>query len=478
MAEERSKAKREGGAEARQVAYKYRIYPKPEQEREMMATVGCCRWVYNHFLRERTEAYNRTRPTLRRHKLAEGADPSDERPEWARDEDGEYVWEEYENGSYDPEAKRMTMFDTSKALTRLKKETVDEDGRRWLNDADSVALVYALRNLEAAYRNFFKRVKKGEKPGYPRYKRKGEGRDSYRTNMKAEWIDGGGEGRAASIRLPKVGRLRAVVHRPPEGEPYAATVSRDAAGRWFCCVSCKCAPAEPLPERRDMVGVTTGISEWLVTSDGEVVENPRRRDRSARRLARAQRKLSRKQGAREGERKSANYLKQQRRVAKLNAKVADQRADDTHKLTHSLVAEHGAIASREMRVRDMQQGNKKKGKVGRETNRKLGDANLSEINRQLAYKSEWAGRGFVLVPHDYPTAQTCSACGHKETVLAGDLRPRWTCPACGTRHHRKANGAVNVLDAANDILAGTQASGVSKARAKWEGPEAKRNADA
>ena len=219
-----------------------------------------------------------------------------------------------------------------------------------------------------------------------------------------------------------------------------------------------------------MVGVATGISEWVVTSDGEVVENPRRREKAARRLARAQRKLARKQGAREGERKSANYMKQKRKVAKLQAKVADQRADDTHKLTHALVSEHGAIASREMRVKDMQQRNKKeRGKVGREMNGRLSDANLFEINRQLAYKSAWAGRGFVLVPHDYPTAQTCSACGHKETVLAGDLRPRWTCPECGARHHRKANGAANVLDAANDILAGTESSGVSKARRKKGG---------
>ena len=460
----------EEAGEARSLAYKYRIYPKPEQEAEMAVTIGCCRYVFNHFLHERRAAYERTCPTLRRRKLAEGADPNSKRPEWARDGEGRPIWEEYENEGYDPEAKAMSFADTSRGLTALKKQTVDEEGRQWLYDADAVALVYALRNLDAAYQNFFRRVKKGEKPGFPRYKRKGECRDSYRTNMRPEWIKRGEEGASDYVKLPKVGWVRAVVHRPPEGTPYAATVSRDAAGRWFCCVSCKGAPGARLPERRDMVGVATGISEWVVTSDGEVVENPRRREKAARRLARAQRKLARKQGAREGERKSANYMKQKRKVAKLQAKVADQRADDTHKLTHALVSEHGAIASREMRVKDMQQRNKKeRGKVGREMNGRLSDANLFEINRQLAYKSAWAGRGFVLVPHDYPTAQTCSACGHKETVLAGDLRPRWTCPECGARHHRKANGAANVLDAANDILAGTESSGVSKARRKKGG---------
>lgn len=455
MAEERK---------GRLCAYRYRIYPKPEQEREMNATIGCCRYVYNHFLRARKDAYERTRPTLRRHKLAEGADPADPRAEWARDEEGEPIWDEVPNPSYDPDARPMTFADTSKALTQLKKDVVDGEGRAWLNDADSVALVYALRHLDAAYRNFFRRVKKGEKPGFPRFKSKDDSSAAYRTSMRPEWVDGGGDGTAASIRLPKVGRVRARFHRPPEGTPYAATVSRDAAGRWFCSLSCKGAPDARLAARGDMVGVATGISEWLVTSDGEVFDNPRRAEKAKKRLARAQRKLHRRQGAREGEAKSAKYEKQMARVARLSARVADQRADDTHKLTHALVAEHGTIASREMRVKDMQQGKSLKGKARRDVNRKLGDANLYEINRQLAYKSAWAGREFVLVPGDYPTAQTCSACGHKETALAGDLRPVWTCPECGARHHRKANGAQNVLDAANDILAGTEESGVSKAR--------------
>lgn len=86
----------------------------------------------------------------------------------------------------------------------------------------------------------------------------------------------------------------------------------------------------------------------------------------------------------------------------------------------------------------------------------IADANFAEINRQLAYKGEWAGRTVVVVPSDFPTAQVCSKCGHKETVLAKDLRATWTCPECGCRRDRKANGAANVLAAGRDILAGEE----------------------
>lgn len=110
----------EEAGEARSLAYKYRIYPKPEQEAEMAVTIGCCRYVFNHFLHERRAAYERTCPTLRRRKLAEGADPNSKRPEWARDGEGRPIWDEYENEGYDPEAKAMSFADTSRGLTALR----------------------------------------------------------------------------------------------------------------------------------------------------------------------------------------------------------------------------------------------------------------------------------------------------------------------------------------------------------------------
>lgn len=447
----------DGGVRLFQMAFKYRLYPTDEQARYFWQTIGSCRWVYNHFLQLRIEAYERTQKTLRRPVLGEDGKP-------VHDAKDRVVFHEVVNESYDPKAKPLSFYDTSRMLTRLKKEVVDESGHAWLCDADATALVYALRNLDRAYQNFFRSVKKGDKQaGFPKFKHRSS-RGSFKTAFKnAAHVRGGRKDGA--VKLPKVGEVRATVHRPLLGTPISATVSVDSAGRWFCSVQCKDVridAADPLP---DMVGVTTGIAQWAVTSDGKVYENPRRYDKIAKRLARAQRMLSRKVGAKKGEKPSKNYIKQQKKVARLNARLADQRSHDTHALTRDLVDSHGAIAIREMRVKDMQaRGAGLKGKARKDLNRRLADANLAEVQRQLAYKCEWAGRELVVVPADYPTAQVCSACGHKNTVLACDMRAVWTCPACGRTHQRKLNGAENVLAAARDIMAGAPLHGVSKAR--------------
>lgn len=141
----------------------------------------------------------------------------------------------------------------------------------------------------------------------------------------------------------------------------------------------------------------------------------------------------------------------------------------THNTTRELVNGYGTIAARQMGSKDMQQHGSAATKdlprkVKKMLNRKMLDGNFAEFNRQLAYKSAWANRSFVEVPGDTPTAQVCSRCGHEELVLARDLRPAWTCPECGAKHDRKANGAQNVLEAGKDILAKQEQSFVTKAK--------------
>lgn len=145
----------------------------------------------------------------------------------------------------------------------------------------------------------------------------------------------------------------------------------------------------------------------------------------------------------------------------------------THNATRELINGYGTIAARQMGSKEMQQhdGAATKDlprKVKKMLNRKMIDGNFAEFNRQLAYKSAWANRTFVEVPGDTPTAQVCSRCGHEELVLARDLRPAWTCPECGAKHDRKANGAQNVLEAGKDILAKQEQSFVTKAKRSRE----------
>lgn len=148
------------------LSYKFRIYPTPSQCEAIKANIDASRFVYNHYLRARMDAYERTQQEVRRPKPA-----CDEQGNVQCDQDGKEIWERTEGGkvvfhtipnpTYDPAAKVMSMFDTSKDLTRLKKELVDEDGKPWLKEADATALIYALRNLDTAYQNFFRGIKKG-----------------------------------------------------------------------------------------------------------------------------------------------------------------------------------------------------------------------------------------------------------------------------------------------------------------------------
>lgn len=423
------------GESGRRLSYKFRLYPNDEQRRFFAVNFGCCRYVYNHFLEARIAAYEKTREKV-------SVPVLDEDGRHVVGEDGRWVFEEHENPDYDPAAKPMTYYDTTKALTSLKKSTVGEDGRRWLYDADATALCYALRHLDAAYKNFFRRVKAGQKPGFPKFKSRGAGTQSYTTaSCKVE---------EDCVTLPKIGRVKAKVHRPVEGEIVSATVSLNPAGQYHVAVNVKEAPDLAFPPPTcGAVGITMGIERWIVTSDGEVIDLPDSIARLQKRLAREQRRLSRKQGARKGERASSNYLKQRRRVARLQNRIANIRSNATHEATRRLVDAHSAVCTRDMASQSMMKGEKAR---DWKLNRAIANANFAEVNRQLAYKAAWAGRDFALVAKECPTAQTCASCGHKEPTVADDLRQEWACPECGAVHDRKYNGAKNVLDAGLELL--------------------------
>lgn len=209
------------------LSYKFRIYPTPSQCEAIKANIDASRFVYNHYLRARMDAYERT-------------------------EGGKVVFHTVANPTYDPAAKAMSMFDTSKDLTRLKKELVDEDGKPWLKEADATALIYALRNLDTAYQNFFCGIKKGQDVGFPKFKSRKNPVQTYKSgNVKlagCDFDDGTAEAAVAEIPspipadwdlagirwngivLPKIGKVRARIHRIPEGKFVSCTVERKASG--------------------------------------------------------------------------------------------------------------------------------------------------------------------------------------------------------------------------------------------------------
>ena len=386
--------------EGRRLSYKFRLYPTEEQERFFKRNFGCCRYVYNHFLKERIDAYAKTRETVMRPKIV-----PESNGEQMRDEDGKVVYEETPNPDYDPTAKPMKYADTSKALTQLKKTTLDKKGEAWLKKADSTALQYALRNLDAAYENYFRRLKTGGKPGFPRFK-SAHSTQSYKT-AKCTVEDG-------AIVLLKAGRVKARIHREIEGKIVSATVSKKPSGKYYATINVKEAPACETPSPRfNAIGVVYGLSPWAVTSDGAVYDFPERVAKLEKKLAREKRKLSRRIGGRKGEAKSANYEKQRLRVARLEEHIANIRRNAIHEFSRELVDNYGTIVSQDMEVESLVEGNAEKlsESARKALNAKILSCNFAEANRQLAYKAEWAGRTFVEVPARRSLDKMRAECG-------------------------------------------------------------------
>lgn len=365
-----------------QLRYSFRLYPSAGQRMALTKALGCARVVFNDALRVREEARAAGLPFV-------------------------------------------TSGELSKQLTTSKRTPE----RAWLGEVSFVILQQSLRDLDAAYKNFFDGLKgKRPKMGPPRYKSRKDNRQSIRFTANASWrITAGGK-----LRLPKVGDVPVRWSRALPSTPSTVTVIKDAAGRYFASFVVETEPTKVLPEVDAEVGIDLGLGHFAVLSDGTKVDSPRFLRRAEKRLKKAQRELSRKQNG------SANRGKARAKVARAHARVADARREFHHQLSTKLIHENQAVAVEDLSV---------KGLARTRLAKSVHEAGWSAFVNMLEYKAARHGRTFIRIGRFEPTSQVCSVCGVKDGPKPLNVR-EWTCGACGAVLDRDINAAVNVAKAA------------------------------
>ena len=363
-------------------AYKYKLIPNQEQMETLSKYFGSVRFVYNWGLNKKIESHKEC-------------------------------------------GKSIGCFQLTKELTLLKKQK----GFEWLKECPKDTLDLSLRNLDAAFSNFFKKNAK-----YPKFKSKKYSRDSvkFRKTVHFDFIDW-------TVELPKIGKIDLCKNRTfnqATNKIVNCTVSKDSCGTYWCAVvidDLQEMPSKAEIRKDNSVGIDLGIKDYAILSDGRKFSNPKHLENTNKKLAHLQKVFARK------EKGSKNYEKMRIKVAKCHRKIANKRNDSLHNLSSYLVNNYKTICLEDLNVKGMLQNH--------HLARAIQDASWGEFTRQLQYKSDWKGDNIIYIGRFEPSSKTCSVCGYKKEDLKLSDR-KWTCPNCGTKHDRDVNAAINIKEMA------------------------------
>lgn len=350
--------------------FKYRIYPNMKQAAKIDHTLDLCRFLYNCALEHRIKAYKHSKYISKYSQMAELPDIKN-------------TFHEY-------------------------------------REVHSQVLQDVLKRLDKSYLNFFRRVKKGEKPGFPRFQ--GYNRyDSFtypqfRDNMLSD----------NRVYLPKIGKVKIKLSRTLQGKLKTCTVVRKN-GKYYVCFCCE-VELKPLPKTHKVVGIDMGISSFVATSDDVLIEAPRSYRKAEKKLKTQQREVSRRKKG------SSRRKKSVQRLSRTHEKITNQRKDIAHKVSRFLVNNYDLIAREDLKITNMVKNHC--------LAKSISDSGWGMFFNILAYKAEEAGRKVVKVNPRY-TSQICSGCG---SIVKKSLAVRvHNCPDCGLVLNRDINAARNIL---------------------------------
>jgi putative transposase len=340
---------------------------------------------------------------------------------------------------YRATGKRPTAIDLHRDLNRLKPTEYP-----WMYEVSKCAPQEALRDLEQAFKNFFRRVelkKQGKwkgKLGFPTFKKKSKGIGSFRLTGSIKVFPD-------AVQLPRMGRLRLHEHHfiPTDAKILSATVS-EQAGRWFVSLQVEEQQEQPVCTATASIGVDLGIKTLATLSDGTPFENPRALKHAQKKLKRLERQKSRRKKG------SKNRAKTCKKLARVHARVANIRKDASHKLTSYLCKNHALIAIEDLHVAGMLKNHCLAQAVS--------DSNFGEIRRQLEYKARWHGVHLVIIDRFSPSSQTCSYCRWRNEGLTLSDRV-FACMNCGYVTDRDYNAAKNIRNVAVSSIDTQNASG-------------------
>lgn len=374
-------------------AFKFQLRPGGQQEREMRRFAGACRFVFNRALARQNENHEA-------------------------------------GNKYIPYGKMASW------LVEWKNATETQ----WLKDAQSQPLQQSLKDLERAYKNFFRK-----RAAFPRFKKRGQN-DAFRYPQGVKL-----DQENSRIFLPKLGWMRYRNSRQVTGVVKNVTVSQ-SCGKWYISIQTESEVSTPVHPSASMVGLDAGVAKLATLSDGTVFEPVNSFQKNQKTLARLQRQLSRKVKF------SNNWQKQKRKIQRLHSCIANIRRDYLHKVTTTVSKNHAMIVIEDLKVSNMsksaagtvsQPGRNVRAKSG--LNRSILDQGWYEMRRQLEYKQLWSGGQVLAVPPAY-TSQRCACCGHtaKENRLS---QSKFRCQVCGYTANADVNGARNILAAGHAVLA-------------------------